>query len=354
MSGLPRTLSRLERILTMVPWLLEHSGVGIEEVADRFGTTSEEVANDLDVLGYCGLPGYGGGDLIEASVVGDRVSVRMADFFRRPLRLSLREAVTLLLAARAVRSVEGLAESEALTRAVAKLEQALGSNAGGMPDISNVRVAVDLRGPGDEHLPGLRSAASDGRVVRLTYRSASKAQTTTRDVEPWAVVGSGGAWYVQGYCRLADAPRDFRLDRIQSFDVLEERGTHAVPAGGPGPPSYEPAPDDETVVLDVDPACAWVTETIVIDEVTTAGERLRVRFRTPQLDWAARLVLRFGDALRVVSPASLAARVQELATATLARYPQDTEEATTVVAKGHRPRAEKKGGRSEPMDGTKA
>lgn len=319
MSPVPRTLSRLERILTMVPWLLEHQGVGIDEVAERFGTSADEVARDLDVLGYCGLPGYGGGDLIEASVVGDRVSVRMADYFRRPLRLSVREAVTLLLAARAVASVEGLPESDALKRAIGKLEAALGG-AGDRVELGDVRVALDVRAPGDEHLPTLRAAADGRRVVRMVYRSASKAETTSRDVEPWAVVGVGGAWYVQGYCRLAQAPRDFRLDRIQTLELLDEAASHSLPVDGPGAPYYTPSSGDETVVLDVDPSCAWLREQIVLDEASEHDGRLRLRFRTPQLEWAARLVLRFGNDVTVVAPQRLVSRVDELATATLARY----------------------------------
>src|SRR5688500_5996404 len=154
------TLHRLERILTMVPWLLENPGVTLDEISERFGAPREELTSDLDILGYCGLPGYGGGDLVEVSIVGERVTVRMADFFSRPLNLSLREAVTLLLAARALGSVEGLPESDALRRATATLEGVLGSNA--------ARVEIDLRSEGDQWLAPARRAVAEQRLVHLT------------------------------------------------------------------------------------------------------------------------------------------------------------------------------------------
>jgi proteasome accessory factor C len=305
------TLARLERILTMVPWLLANPGVSVTEVGERFGVSRSELADDLDILGYCGLPGYGGGDLVEAWLVGDRVTVRMADFFSRPLRLSLREAVTLLLAARALGSVEGLAESDALRRAVDKLQTTLLGGQG-------ANVAVDLSAPGDELLGVLRDAVNDGEVVRLIYRSASKAQTTERDVEPWAVVGSGGSWYLQGWCRLATAPRDFRLDRIRSLEPTGERVTGQ--RNGGGPPVYQPSPDDIEVVLDLAPSASWVAEWLVIDEVGTHDGLRRVRLRTANLDWVARLVVRLGGAASVVTPAAVTSRAVELATATLRRY----------------------------------
>ncbi|MBA2318833.1 MAG: WYL domain-containing protein [Euzebyales bacterium] len=307
------TLRRLERILVMVPWLLDQPGVGIDEVAERFDVDREELLDDLDLLGYCGLPGYGGGDLIETSVFGDQVEVRMAHYFKRPLRLSVREAVTLLLAARALGGVEGLPESAPLTRAAEALERLLGAEAG-----AGARIAIDLAAAGDEHVPELRDAIHRRRVVRLTYRSGD-GRTTTREVEPWTLAAVGGAWYLQGHCRLAGGPRDFRLDRIRELDATGQ-AADAPPEVIP-PPVYRPAHGDPSVVLDLAPAARWVIEWAVVDAVEPArDDRTRVTLRTADLDWAARMVLRLGADAAVVAPAELAVRVGELARATLERY----------------------------------
>ncbi|HVM19303.1 MAG TPA: WYL domain-containing protein [Egibacteraceae bacterium] len=305
-----RTLQRLERILTMVPWLLDHPGVSLDEVSERFGVDRDELADDLDILGYCGLPGYGGGDLVEVALMGDRVTVRMADFFARPLTLSMREAVTLLLAARALATVEGLEESGALRRATVALERLLGGHA--------ARVEVDLRTDGDQWLAPARQAVQDRRVVHLVYRSAAKAQTTARDVEPWAVVGHLGAWYLQGYCRLAQGPRDFRLDRVKQLEVTDETVVSAPTS--PGPPVYQPAEGDRSVTLDLAPEAWWVAEWAVVDDEHIDGETRRVTLRTPGLEWAARLVVQLGGQATVVHPPELAERVAELATETLSNY----------------------------------
>jgi predicted DNA-binding transcriptional regulator YafY len=296
----------------MVPWLLGNPGATLGELAARFEASEEEIAADLDVLGYCGLPGYGGGDLVQVTVFGDRVDVSMADFFRRPLRLTVREALTLLLAARAVAGAAALPEAGSLQSAAEKLEGALGADAG------DPRVAVDLSAPGDEYLLVLRDAVASSRVVRLRYWSGSKAQETERDVEPWAVTGNLGSWYLQGYCRLAEGPRDFRLDRIRALAVTDERSS---PTREPVPaPAYEPHASDEEVVLDLAPDAWWVAEWAVVDAVADAGEWRRVTLRVGAREWAARLALALAPSVRVVRPRSLAARVQTLAEATLARY----------------------------------
>jgi len=309
----PQTLQRLERILVVVPWLLQNPGASVREVTKRFGMTREELARDLDVLGYCGLPGYGGGDLIEATLYGDRVTVRLADYFRRPLTLSRRQALTLLLAASALSDVPGLPESAGLRSALGKLRSSLGVEA---------QVAISLAAEGDEHLPALRKAVAESRVVHLRYRSRSK-QETERDVEPWAVVAAQGTWYLQGWCRLATAPRAFRLDGISLLATTGEKGRDGwapTPAEAPPPPAYVPGEGDQGVVLDLDPSAWWLPERLVIDATEDHGAYRRIHLRTGELEWVARIVLALTPAVRVVSPAGLADRVAELAGETLARY----------------------------------
>lgn len=291
------TLARLERLLLIVPWLLEHPGAELEEAARRFDVDAGALAADLDLLGYCGLPGYGGGDLVVVRIAGGRVTVEMADFFARPLALTLRQAVTLLLAGQALEAT-GLAD-EALRRATRKLVGALGAE--GLP------VVVDVAAEGNEHLPLLRRAVAGSEVVRLAYRSASKAEETLRDVEPWALVGEGGAWHLQGWCRLAQAARNFRVDRIRTAELTGAHGEHAPAARATA--AYEPQDGDPEVVLALAPPAWWVADWLVADRVEEVGGERRVTFRVASLDWAARLVVRLGGDARVLAPPALRERV---------------------------------------------
>ena len=59
-------------------------------------------------------------------------------------------------------------------------------------------------------------------------------RATRRTVEPIALVGSGEAWYLVAHCRLRDAARVFRLDRIAAAEVTTERAPER---------DYEPGPD---------------------------------------------------------------------------------------------------------------
>ena len=77
-----RTVSRISRILALIPYVLEHSTVDVDEVMDRFGYTRDQLTKDLNTIFVCGLPGYGPGDLMEAYMDEDEVVIDAADYYR--------------------------------------------------------------------------------------------------------------------------------------------------------------------------------------------------------------------------------------------------------------------------------
>ena len=64
-------------------------------------------------------------------------------------------------------------------------------------------------------------AIVEQRVVEIHYVDKT-GEFTARTVEPVAVLGVQPHWYLWGYCRLREAPRAFRLDRVRSAIMLEE------------------------------------------------------------------------------------------------------------------------------------
>jgi proteasome accessory factor C len=61
-----RTVSRLSRILALIPYVLDRESADVGEIIERFGYTEAELTRDLNTIFVCGLPGYGPGDLMEA------------------------------------------------------------------------------------------------------------------------------------------------------------------------------------------------------------------------------------------------------------------------------------------------
>lgn len=312
----PRALvgPRLERVLALVPWIAEHPGTTIAELARRFEVDERELERDLELLPMCGLPPYTADRLIDLWVADDgAVNIRLAEYFDRPLRLSPAEGVALLAAGRALLAVPGADAEGSLATALAKLEAALGATG---------TVAVDVGGEAGQ-LVALQAAAAAGDQLEIEYFSFARDEMTTRVVDPWRVFHAFGAWYLAGYCHAAQGERMFRVDRIRA---LRTTGVHVD-----APPDtdideltdsvYRPAPGDLRVRLLLEPDVAWVAESYPTESVTErAGDRLEVVLAVSGSAFLDRLLLALGERATVLDPPEARAQLAEAARRVLQRY----------------------------------
>jgi proteasome accessory factor C len=304
----PKTAKRLNRLLAMLPWVIANPGSTVDEVCERFGYTSSELAADLNLVFVCGLPGYGPGDLMVAYIDQDEVVVELADYFASPIRLTPPEALSLLAAGMALLST-GQAPA-ALTGAVDKLQKAI---LGG----DDENLVVDLAEP--PLVAELRTAARTATVVEIVYTALASGKTTTRAVEPWIVFATMGNWYLRAYCRSAGAERVFRVDRIQTLDTNDEHFERPLEKASTEI-GYVPNEEDVRAVIRLRPPARWVAAYYPVEVVadTTAG--LDVRFSASDASVIARLLIRLGVSAELIEGEEVAARAAELRRAILGRY----------------------------------
>jgi proteasome accessory factor C len=322
-------MGRLERILLLVPYCVRHPGVGIDELAERFGATRKDIIDDLNLLFMCGLPDYTPADLIEVFLDEDQVFIRMADYFSRPLRLTRTEAIPLYIKAHSLLELleagpkgPGLEELGSLRAAIDKLGAALLPQEGGVSELAQ-RIKVHLESGEAQWLPLLRDAVTSRRRVELEYYTYSRDAITSRQVDPYLVFATLGHWYVSGYCHLARDRRMFRLDRIKSLSITDE--SFEAPQGSedlPPPLLYVPSPDDTMVTLRVAGGVAmWLSEYLQIESSKDLRKGWKeLSFRTSAFPWLEKLLLRFGPDVEVVAPDELRERLHEGAARILALY----------------------------------
>ncbi|WP_380156381.1 helix-turn-helix transcriptional regulator [Kineococcus sp. R86509] len=324
MSGSAST-ERLSRLLAMVPYLLTHQGIPLEEASEHFGISDDDLVHDLELLFVCGTPGHMPDDLIDARWDSGRIYLSNADPIARPARLGVDEAVALLVGLRTLAQVPGLHDREALEGATAKLSEATGE-AGRAAGSVTVDVSSGEESAGV--LETCRAALRDHRRLHLSYLVPSRDERTERDVDPMRLVSVEGRWYLEAWCHRAEGVRLFRVDRIESAEVLDVDGTPPTQAVSRdvGSDLFKPSPDDLVVTIDLAQQAAWVVDYYPVDSVEDAPEdgweeaALRVRLRTADTHWVHRLLLRLGAGARVVDPPELAVDVRNGALAALERY----------------------------------
>ncbi len=283
---------RLRRLLALVPWVAAQGGADVDEVCARFGCTEDQLRSDLELLFVCGVHPFTPDALVEAWLEDGRVHISYAEWFRRPLRLTPAQGLVLVATARALLSVPGTDPSGPLARALDKVAVAVGAEPGEGVDVELGQADRDV-------LAQLQAASAAGRRVELDYYSFGSDRFTTRLVDPWLVFSSSGAWYLRGHDHHAGEPRRFRVDRVQAARPTYQPFERPADTGPTEP--YTRRASDPVVVLDLEPAAAWVAGHHPVDGVEElGGGRLRVHLPVSEPGWLARLLVRLGPLATVV------------------------------------------------------
>lgn len=175
------------------------------ELAAVFEVTTRTIERDLLALQEAGVPiwarpGPGGG-------YGINVEATLP-----PLNLTSLEAAALATALAAARSMPfAEAGRSAMRKLAAAMAAAPRDEAARF--VQAIRVVPGPDGEGGPAVEVIQRSIAASVALELDYRDR-EGRATTRVVEPLGIVGSRNGWYLAAWCRLRQAPRAFRLDRI--------------------------------------------------------------------------------------------------------------------------------------------
>jgi proteasome accessory factor C len=301
-----RAADQLERILYILPAASRDGGARLDDLARQLEITREEVMADLTAVTTRAFyhPAGSGSDL-QISLSRDHVSIWTTGEFRRPVRLSLAEAVCLGLALRGTRgdgppdpSLEGLERSLA-TADPGEL----------MRDFEAPDLQPPAAGIRDTVIQGLR----EGTAVRLGYLRPGDQAPSDRLVHPYSLAHGEGQWYLLAHCQQSGEVRVFRFDRIlsasaagkpfqvpASFDPAEYLQGHRVYRGS----------EETTTRVRYSPRIArWIAEREPGEWDGEGGFTVTHQVADPR--WIVRHVLQYGPDARVLEPEEARGWVRE-------------------------------------------
>jgi len=210
-------MNRIDRLFAILLVLQKREVVRAEDLARHFEISKRTVYRDVAALSEMGVP--------VVSLPGEGYGL-MAGYFLPPLLLTADEAAALVLGAQwLAQQATGKLPATA-TSALAKLTHVLPkATAQEVERFTQILRFFSTNSPfdlDDPLLAALQEAISKQQAVQITYHSLRRDEVTQRIIEPRLLTFGSGAWYVEGYCRLRQAHRSFRLSRIESYQVLQE------------------------------------------------------------------------------------------------------------------------------------
>lgn len=209
-------MRRADRLFQLVQILRLRRVVTAARLAERLEVSERTIYRDIRDLVRSGVPVRG-----EAGVG----YVLPRDFDLPPLMFTEDEIEALVLGARIVRSWGDAPLGRAAQDVLDKVEVALPAR---LRDrvAQSVLYAVnfDASPAVTDALAALRPAIDRRRKVRLAYVADSGAPSE-RVVRPVCLSFMAPVWMLSAWCELRVDFRNFRLDRIADFEVLDERFT---------------------------------------------------------------------------------------------------------------------------------
>ncbi len=306
---------RFARLVTLASILIDAGRAGrrlsVTELLDALKVSEQELREDISVLN---VVNFGAGTYVLYAEIGPDGIIEVdpepyGDSFARPARLLPVEAKALVAAIDLIG--EHIPEGS-LASVREKVVAALGED----PAQEGLQVASP--GGDDEEIAAVVSRAiARRRLLSFEYYKENEDEFSSRVVEPYALINGREGWYLASFDPSREDVRHFRLDRIKSATVTDER--------------FEPRPDVDPAA-DVDgwprtgevPASrrarVWISpqrarwareDRHVVADLKDGAVIVELGFKG--IDWLVREVLKEAGDAAVLEPADARAAVLEAA-----------------------------------------
>lgn len=314
-------MNRTDRLVAMVMHMQGRRLVRAEDMAAHFEVSVRTIYRDIAALAEGGVPITG-----EAGVGYSLVR----SYHLPPVMLTADEAAALFVGAEMVKSFTDASMSAPMAAALDKLRAVLPPDRKEHVERLTHQTVVMGRmcGPAQTKdaqpwLLAVQRAVAQRKVLRLLY-AAPKVEPTRRDVEPLGVAFYAGSWYLVGWCRLRDAARHFRVDRVRQLEMLPE----TVPARTDF--SLRKHLEEEMKREETVPARVWFSKAAqerakhesyatLVEELPRDGGA-EFSMYTYSLEWLARWIFSFAGEAEAIEPPELREMMRTMSEAVAARH----------------------------------
>lgn len=303
-------MNRIDRLTSMILTLQSHRVVTAEQLSERFELSVRTIYRDLAALSEAGVP------IVAEAGVGYSL---MRGYHVPPIMFTEEEAAALFMSGQLSETFGDDSQKVPLRDALLKVRSVLPEKQKHYLSALDSRLGVyGPSGKKQDHkaLMPVQKAVVTRRCLKIHYDTGSRGKITVRTVEPLGLMFYGSRWHLVAWCRLRKDFRDFRLDRMDSFEVLNECFS-----------GHDDFSLEEFVKWEVDESSMhpyelvcerWALETLVnqmpaiIDSQTELKSgQFKILARAYSFEWLARWLISLGTAVRVVHPKEIKGIVVE-------------------------------------------
>lgn len=209
---------RLSRLVTILTLLQTKRMLTASELAKKFSVSSRTIYRDIKALEQSGVP------ILTEEGKGYKL---MEGYRVPPVMFTENQANALILAEQLVLRNKDASFIKDYTEAIDKIKAVLKHTEKDKVDLLSQRTRFDQninRERNSSNLSDLQYALTNFCLTKIVYTNESN-QSSSRLIEPFALLSTQENWLLVAWCRLRAAFRYFRLDRIKDLEVLSEKFT---------------------------------------------------------------------------------------------------------------------------------
>ncbi len=304
---------KIDRLLSIIIYLLNHQKVKAQELADKFEVSLRTIYRDIEAIGQAGIPivtypGGGGGIAI------------MDGFKLDKSVLSREEILSVITGLKGINSIS----PDVRTRLLIDKFSGLSAESGKLS--SGPELLIDLS-PWNKYdqlgtiIEEIKKAVRNQQIIEFLYITGQN--ITRRRVEPQVIVFKQSNWYLYAFCLLRQDFRLFKLKRIYELSLCDEffkaRDFSLDEINWDDEAQYAHL---EPVVAVFDSLLKYAVRDIFDAEnyETLDDGRIKVSFPGQGSDWLLGFLLSFGDKVEVLSPEEVRNSIKLMAQKILALY----------------------------------
>jgi predicted DNA-binding transcriptional regulator YafY len=207
-------MNKAERLFHLVTLLRSRrTAMTAETIAETMGVSVRTVYRDVQALILSGVPIDGESGVGYLLRPGRHLP---------PLMFTSDEVQALMVGSRMVQAFTDRELAQAARRAEEKIRSVLTDGLKGHAERQPYRIPIMASDDGMRELHGtLRRACEEQRKVHVLYVD-EKGEKSERNIWPLGMIGWTGKWTLLAWCELRNAYRNFRFDRFEALELLEE------------------------------------------------------------------------------------------------------------------------------------
>ncbi len=306
---------KIDRLLSIIIYLMNHELVSASVLARRFGVSVRTIQRDMETIDSSGVP--------IMSIQGPQGGYGIMDTYKMDNRLVSVEDLYYIITS--LKSISDTLIDEHLDDTIEKMQGLIPARDSDILSEKSRKLSIDFSMLGGDPRQKdafkiVKRAVDSERLLSFSYTN-NHLEHSTRTIEPMTIAFRWRAWYLFGWCTLREDYRLFRISKIHDPEILPKRFKRKELTFEEYESRDQKIKLTRLVLQFHSEIRALVEDYYTPDQCIEGPEgSLIIETEMPPDGWMYGFILSYGDLVTVLEPQYVQREIQRIASSIAKRY----------------------------------